>query len=67
MFYQKNVPAWERGIRVMMGAALAVVGIFCVHSLLGYVVAAMGAMVALTGFFGFCPACAMVGRRLKQG
>lgn len=68
MFYQKNVPALERVIRVMMGLAMAVAGVFGLHGgLVGYGLAAMGAMAALTGFIGFCPACAMVGRKLKHG
>ena len=31
----------------------------------GLVVATAGGMTLLTGFFGFCPACAVAGRRLK--
>ena len=65
MIYQKNLPGWERVIRVMMGLALIVGGLFGLHGgLLGYGLVAMGAMVILTGFIGFCPACAMVGRKL---
>jgi hypothetical protein len=68
MFYQKNVPGFERFVRVAMGLAMAGAGIFGLHGgVAGYGLAAMGAMAALTGFIGFCPACAMVGRKLKQG
>ena len=31
---------------------------------LAVAVALMGAILALTGLFGFCPMCAMVGRKL---
>jgi hypothetical protein len=66
MFYQKNLPVWERVIRVMMGIAMAMVGWVGLHGgMLGYGLVAMGVMAALTGFVGFCPACALVGRKLK--
>jgi hypothetical protein len=29
-------------------------------------IAGVGAITILTGFIGFCPACAMAGRRLSQ-
>lgn len=68
MIYQKNLPVWERAIRVMMGLGLIAGGLLGLHGgVAGYGLAAMGAMVMVmvTGFIGFCPACAMVGRRLK--
>ena len=66
MIYQKNLPVWERAIRVMMGLGLIAGGLLGLHGgVVGYGLAAMGAMVMVTGFIGFCPACAMVGRRLK--
>ena len=27
----------------------------------------MGAILSMTGLFGFCPMCAMVGRKLDKG
>lgn len=33
---------------------------------LGLALAASGVFTALTGLFGYCPACAMVGRKLPQ-
>ena len=66
MFYQKNLPLWERGVRVMMGPAMAAAGLLGLRGgPAGYGLALAGAMVAGTGFIGFCPACAMVGRKLK--
>jgi hypothetical protein len=32
----------------------------------GYLLAGAGAVAIMTGFFGFCPMCAMVGRRLPS-
>jgi hypothetical protein len=31
---------------------------------ISYLIAAAGVVTLLTGFFGFCPMCAMVGHRL---
>ena len=67
MLYRKNLPAWERTTRVVGGIAMMGCGLLApglVGSLAGMLVAAAGAMTLLTGFIGFCPACAMVGRRL---
>ena len=43
MFYVKNVPNWERILRIIMGA-----------------------MLAMTGLFGFYPMCTMIGRELDK-
>ena len=67
MFYRKNLPGWERAMRVVAGIAVIALGLagFSGTSL-GYVIAASGVVAILTGFFGFCPMCAMVGRRLPS-
>jgi hypothetical protein len=31
----------------------------------GYLIAGIGVMTVLTGFFGYCPACAIAGRKLN--
>lgn len=69
MFYVKNIPNWERILRIVMG-------------IMGLVFAAMnwgtsnlaagagiaGAILSMTGLAGFCPMCAMVGSKLiKKG
>ncbi|MBX3619254.1 MAG: DUF2892 domain-containing protein [Rhizobacter sp.] len=64
MLYRKNVGSKEGVARLLGGAsivacALAVVG----TSTPGLVLAASGVMLGLTGLFGYCPACAMVGRK----
>ena len=68
MFYQKNLPGWERTLRaaaglVMIAGGLAAPGL--TGTPVGFIIAGSGLMAAATGFIGFCPACAMVGRRLK--
>jgi hypothetical protein len=64
MLYRKNMGTTERVARLLGGAlivgcALTQVG----FNPLGFVLAASGVVAALTAVFGFCPACAMVGRR----
>ncbi len=65
MFYSKNVPGWERAVRLLMGVALIAASVVYFGSTTtGWVVGVVGAMAAMSGMFGFCPACAMVGRKL---
>ncbi|TAK89408.1 MAG: DUF2892 domain-containing protein [Aquabacterium sp.] len=68
MFYVKNVPNWERAIRLIMGA-LALAYAAANWGGAGWAVGAgaMGVMTAMTGLIGFCPMCAMVGRKLDKG
>ncbi len=66
MFYSKNVPGWERFVRVAGGVMMVAGGLLGLPgSVMGYLVAGAGAMMAMTGFIGFCPMCAMAGRRLS--
>lgn len=67
MLYQKNLPGWERALRVVAAVAMIAGGLLLwPGTALGWLVAASGAFVGLTGFVGFCPACAMVGRKLDR-
>lgn len=67
MFYRKNLAGWERALRAAVGAAMIGCGLIVLQGLaIGYLVAAAGAFVAATGFVGYCPACAMAGRRLSK-
>jgi len=66
MFYIKNVPTWERILRIVMGVMSLIYGVMnWGGSTLAIGLGFIGVMLALTGFLGFCPMCAMVGRRLK--
>lgn len=68
MFYVKNVPTWERALRVVMGlAGLAFAFAQWGGSALAAGAGIMGAMLAMTGLVGFCPMCALVGRKLDKG
>ncbi len=67
MLYQKNLPTWERVLRVVAAAAMIACGLIGLQGLaVGWLVAASGVFVGLTGFVGFCPAYAMVGRKLDR-
>lgn len=63
MLYRKNLYAAEQIVRLVAGAAMIAGGLLLVTGWLGWVLAASGLFTALTGIFGFCPACAMVGRK----
>ncbi|QBD77263.1 DUF2892 domain-containing protein [Ktedonosporobacter rubrisoli] len=74
MVYVKNVPTFERIVRVLVGSGLAVcagwVYLQLMHGawavLLALVLLVSALFVAATGFFGWCPACALVGRKLMS-
>ena len=65
MLYRKNLPGWERAVRTIAGAAMIGYGLIGLPgAMAGYLIAGTGAIALLSGFFGFCPMCAMAGRRL---
>jgi hypothetical protein len=68
MFYPKNVPNWERAIRVVLGIVLIAIAVIQQpFGVLGAIVLiASGVFTIATGFVGWCPACALVGRKIKQ-
>jgi hypothetical protein len=67
MLYVKNIPGWERAVRVLMGAGLIAASVaYFGSTTTGWAVGIAGAMAAMSGLLGFCPACAMVGRKLHQ-
>lgn len=66
MFYVKNVPNGERVLRVVVGLVAVGVALTQLHGLAGWAVAASAAGIVASGLFGFCPACALVGRKLRQ-
>ncbi len=67
MFFQKNLPLWERAIRVCLGVLAAALGFWAAPDpVLAWLAYGTGAILTLTGFLGFCPMCALAGRRLKR-
>lgn len=66
MFYVKNVPNGERVLRVVAGLVAAAISLLAVGGTLGVLLAASAGGIVASGLFGFCPMCAMVGRRLDK-
>ncbi len=66
MLYVKNLPLWERWLRIGVGTAVAAYAVLNMGGVWGWVMAIGGVGAALTGLFGFCPACALAGRRLEK-
>ena len=63
--FKRNVPGWERTLRAACGAAMLVAA--TVLPLTGWpmwAVVAGGAGLLASAAMGFCPACAIAGRRL---
>ena len=66
MLYSKNLPGWERIVRSGAGIAMVACGLMgpgVAGTPVGYIIAASGVMTLLTGFVGYCPACAIAGRK----
>ncbi|MBB6561267.1 hypothetical protein HNP48_003960 [Acidovorax soli] len=64
MLYRKNITRPESLLRIVAGLALLAASLgWLGFTPLGLVLAASGATGILTGVFGYCPACAMVGRK----
>jgi Protein of unknown function (DUF2892) len=64
MLYRKNIYAWEQWSRIVLGLALLVLGIFGPPGgWIGWLIALAGFASGVTGIFGWCPACAMIGRK----
>ena len=65
MFYRKNIRGREQVVRIVAGAAMIACGLIgLAGNPVGFLVAGVGVFVGLTGIVGFCPACAMAGRKL---
>ena len=67
MFYAKNVPGWERIVRIVMGLMALGFAAMSWGSPMAMAAVVMGAVLSMTGLIGFCPMCAMVGRTLDKG
>lgn len=64
MLYRKNLPLWERVLRATLGVALIVYVALFASSLLPVGIAVCsGLVLAITGMFGYCPMCAIAGRK----
>ena len=66
MWYVKNVPNGERVARVFCGLTSAGLAFALLPGAWGWAAAAAAGGVVLSGLVGFCPMCAMVGRKLNN-
>lgn len=63
-FLKRNLPTWERAARIVGGIAMgAAVAASLTTGFVTWLALGTAATLVLTAFVGFCPACAMVGRR----
>ena len=68
MWFRKNVAGPERWARVIAGALLIGCGFVGLHaSMLGLLLACAGVVSVLTAVVGYCPACALAGRKPISG
>ena len=61
---KRNLPGWERALRLVVALLVAVAALALLAPGTARWLALAGAAVAaFTALAGFCPACALVGRR----
>jgi hypothetical protein len=67
MFFQKNLPMWERVLRTLAGLIVIYAAwTLPMEPLLKWGLVACGGSFIAMGFVGFCPMCALAGRKLRQ-
>ncbi len=67
MLYRKNLYTWEQLARIVLSLAVVAYALVLMPAgLLSYGIAVAAGGFTLTGVFGWCPACAMLGRKLKS-
>lgn len=64
MFYTKNLPRWERIARLLAAAAMGSCAVHFWGSPVGYLWAALVIPMVFTSTIGFCPMCALAGRKI---
>ena len=64
MRFKRNVPGWERLVRIAAGLGLIVaVAVVPLAGVAGWAIGLGGGGLVLSSLLGFCPACALMGRR----
>ena len=66
MFYVKNLPVWERAMRVGGGLVMMGYAAFALGGMAEWMAVAAAAGLTASGLIGFCPMCALAGRRLQR-
>jgi len=65
MFYKKNPPFWERLARLVGAVLLGLCAVRLGATPAGLAFGIFGVVAAVTALIGFCPMCAIAGRRLR--
>ncbi|MCX7205390.1 MAG: DUF2892 domain-containing protein [Proteobacteria bacterium] len=66
-FIKRNLPLWERVLRVAVGLGIVwAVWAGLTVGIVSWIAGATAATMVFTAFVGFCPACALVGRRYLE-
>ncbi len=60
-FYRNNIGRVQQVVRIVAGAAFVVIGPLMLAAPWNWLAAAAGIGMVLTGFIGWCPACAVAG------
>jgi hypothetical protein len=63
-FYTRNVPTWERTLRLLIGIGLVGLGLWRGQPLMLVLSLASAVSLVATASTGFCPACYLFGRRV---
>ena len=63
MLYRKNLPTWERWVRALAVLFLATCAWRQGLTPVGLAFGALAVITLITAVFGWCPACAIGGRR----
>jgi hypothetical protein len=66
MLYKKNLPRWERVTRFITGALMAICAVRYGLTPVGLGFGVATLIAVATAFMGFCPMCALAGRRLRS-
>ena len=64
MIYAKNLPTWERVVRLGGATFMALCAWHFRSGPAGVIFGLSAGVTALTALVGFCPMCALAGRRL---
>jgi hypothetical protein len=67
MFYTKNLPLWERGVRFLGALLMGACAYRFWGSPIGVIFVIAAVVTAATAVVGFCPMCSMAGRRRLTG
>lgn len=65
-FFVKNVPPVERAVRTTVAIAGVTLSFLLLSPPLRWLGASSALMLGITGIVGFCPMCALAGRRLDR-